>query len=143
MPSSPAATTPHRATTLLWVKSRWHIFSFVATFVVLAVFAADVVADVDWSPDALPLLRILVLAAAALIAGLYYVHWESAKVRVPATHAAAALGLLGGALLVASVFSSGPDVIFRDTIIAAAGMTAVTLGHFLGRLSIFAQEDQS
>ena len=114
-----------------------------ATFVVLVVFAADVIADTDWSPDALPLLRILVLVAASVIAGLYYVHWESVKVRVPATHAAAGLGLLGGALLVASIFSSGPDVIFRDTIIAAAGMTAVTLAHFLGRLSIFAQEDQS
>ncbi|MEO6606231.1 MAG: hypothetical protein ABIN55_11500 [Aeromicrobium sp.] len=124
------------------MKTRWHLISFVATFAVLAVFAADVVADVDWSDDARPGLRVLVLAASALLAGLYYWHWESVKVRVPATHAAAALGLLGGALLVASVFSPGPDVVFRDTIMAAAGMTAVTVAHFLGRLSIFAQEDQ-
>lgn len=110
---------------------------------VLALFAADVVADVDWSPDALPGLRVLVVAVAGLLAGVYYVHWESAKVRVLATHASAALGLLGGALLVASIFSSGPDVIFRDTIMAAAGMTAVTLAHFAGRISIFAQEDNS
>lgn len=125
------------------MKTRWHLLSFLATFVVLALFAADVVADVDWSPGALPGLRVLVVAAAGLLAGVYYVHWESAKVRVPVTHAAAALGLLGGALLVASIFSSGPDVIFRDTILAAAGMTAVTLAHFLGRISIFAQEDGS
>lgn len=125
------------------MKTRWHLVSLLATIVVLALFAADVIADVDWSQDALPGLRVLVVAAALVIAIVYYVHWETADVRPPATHACAALGLLGGALLAASVFSSGPDVIFRDNIIAAAGMTAVTLAHFLGRISIFAQEDNS
>ncbi|MEO6606320.1 MAG: hypothetical protein ABIN55_11945 [Aeromicrobium sp.] len=126
------------------MKTRWHLISFVATFAVLAVFAADVVADVDWSEGTLPGLRLLVLAASALLAGLYYWHWESVKVRAPATHAAAALGLLGGALLVASVFGSGRgEAVFRGTVMAAAGMAAVALAHFLGRLSIFAQEDNA
>ncbi len=125
------------------MNTRWHLVSLLATIVALVLFAADVIADVDWSQDALPGLRIAVLLAAVVIAVVYYVHWETVKVRVPATHACAALGLLGGALLAASIFSSGPDVIFRDTIIASAGMTAVTVAHFVGRLSIFAQEDHT
>lgn len=122
------------------MKSRWHTLAFLATFVLLAVFAGDVVADVEWPAGALPGLRTLVVIAAALFASINYVHWESVKARVPATHGAAALGLLGGALVVSSVFSSGPDVIFRDVILAAIGMLAITLSNFLGRISVFAQE---
>ncbi len=103
---------------------------------VLAVDLAD-----KWSGDARPGIRVLALVAAAVFAGVSYVHWESAKVRVPATHAAAALGLLGGALVVASVFSSGLDVIFRDLRLAALGMLGITLSYVAAQLSIFAQED--
>ncbi len=123
--------------------NKWHNLAFLATAVVLVVFAGDVVANVDWSPEVLPGLRVLVVIAAAFIAGVSYVHWESVKVRVPATHATAALGLLGGALAVASVFSSGLDVIFRNVLLASIGVSAIAVSHFLGRVSLLAQEEPS
>lgn len=115
--------------------------AFGADLVLLVVLALDL-AD-KWPSDALPGIRVLALVAAVVFAGTTYIHWESAKVRVPATHAAAALGLLGGALVVASVFSSGLDVIFRDLRLAAIGMLGITLSYVASQLSVFAQEDAS
>jgi hypothetical protein len=120
------------------VKNRWQIVACIAELVVFAVFAVELATD--WSHDALPGIRVLVVIAAAVYAGAVYIHWESAKVRVPATHGAAALALLGGALVAASVFSHGLDVVFRNTLMASIGVSAIALSFVLGQLSIFEQE---
>lgn len=123
-------------------SNRWQNVAFAASLVLLAVAVADIVFDADWPSGILPGVRVLVVAAAALFAGATYVHWESAKARVPATHGTVALGMLGGALVVASVFSNGPDVIFRDTLLATIGVVAIALSYVLGQRSIVAQEDK-
>jgi peptidoglycan/LPS O-acetylase OafA/YrhL len=120
------------------VKNRWQIVAFIAELVVIAVFAVDL--GPEWPRDGLPGIRVLAVIAAAVFAGATYIHWETARTRVPATHAAAALGLLGGALLAASVFSHGLDVIFRNTLMASIGVSAIVLSYVLGQLSMFAQD---
>lgn len=123
------------------MKNRWHVVALITELIVFAVFAVELATD--WSQDALPGIRVLVVIAAAVFAGATYVHWETAEKRVPATHAAAALALLGGGLVVASVFSQGLDVVFRNTLMSVIGVTAVILSSVLGQLSAFAQEDRS
>lgn len=117
---------------------KWQIAAFIAELVVLALYAVELATD--WSQDARPGIRVLAVFAAAVFAGAIYIHWESAKKRVPATHAAAALGLLGGALVAASVFSSGLDVVFRHTVMAGIGVSAMVLSYVFAQLSIFEQE---
>lgn len=117
---------------------KWQITAFIAELVVLALFAAELATD--WTPDARPGIRVLAVFAAAVFAGAMYVHWESATRRAPATHAAAGLGLLGGGLVVASVFSSGLDTVFRHTVMAGLGVSAMVLSYVLAQLSVFEQE---
>ncbi len=117
---------------------KWQIAAFIAELVVLALFAVELATD--WSQDARPGIRVLAVFAAAVFAGAIYIHWESAKKRVPATHAAAALGLLGGALVASSVFSSGLDVVFRHTVMAGIGVSAMVLSYVFAQLSVFEQE---
>jgi len=121
------------------VKNHWQIVAFIAELVVIVVFAVDL--GPEWSRDALPGIRVLAVIAAALFAGATYIHWETAKNRIPATHGAAALALLGGALAAASVFSHGLDVVFRNTLMASIGVSAIVLSYVLGQLSMFAQEE--
>ena len=120
------------------MKTRWQIVAFIAELVIIAVFAVELATD--WSHDALPGIRVLAVIAASVFAGATYIHWESAEKRVPATHGAAALGLLGGALVAASVFSQGLDVVFRNMLMASIGVSAIVLSYVLGQLSIFEQE---
>jgi len=110
--------------------------AFVAEIVIVGVFAVDLAEK--WSEDALPGIRVLAVVAAAVFAGAVYIHWETA-----ATHGAAALGLLGGGLIAASVFSAGLDVVFKNVPFASIGVTAVVVSYVLGQLSIFAQDKKS
>lgn len=120
------------------VKSRWQIAAFLAELVLLALFAVELATD--FSQDALPGIRVLVVIAALVFAGCMYYHWEAVDTRVPATHGAAALGLLGGALVASSVFTSGLDVVFRNAVLAGTGMSAIVLSYVLAQLSVFEQE---
>ena len=120
------------------MKNRWQIAAFIAELVILALFAVELATD--WSQAALPGIRVLAVFAAAVFAGATYIHWETAKKRVPTTHGAAALGLLGGALVAASVFSHGLDIVFRNTLMCGIGVSAIVVSYVLGQLSIFEQE---
>lgn len=119
------------------MKTRWQIAAFLAELVLLALFAVELATD--WSEDALPGIRVLAVIAALVFAGCMYYHWEAVEERVPATHAAAGLGLVGGALMASSVFTSGLDVVFRSTPMAAIGMSAIVLSYVLAQFSVFEQ----
>ena len=113
------------------MKNRWQTAAFAAILVILAVFTYDLAGNVSWSEGLLPGARVVALIAAVAFAGATYIYWESAPVRDPALNGAAALGLLGGALAVSSVFSAGPDVVFRDVLLASIGMVSMTLSYVL------------
>ncbi len=103
-------------------RPAWVRFSFAATSVVAAVFAMDLLTDVDGSTRGV--LRGVVVAAAAVVAGVTFQRWSTVEERTVPHHAMAALALLGGALVASSAFSAGADV-FSNTMTASLGLTAL------------------
>jgi hypothetical protein len=100
----------------------WVRLPFVACVVVAAAYVVDLVAEIDGS--ARVVLRVLVIAAAAVVAGTFFQRWSTVPERTTPHHVMAALGLLGGALVASSAFSTAPGV-FGNLATASLGLVAL------------------
>jgi len=94
--------------------------------VVLVAYVVDLGADL--SKDAASIGRIAVIAGAAICAGIVYQSWSVRTHHTARDHAAAAAGLLGGALAASSAFSASAGQIFGNSLTAAAGVAGLALG---------------
>lgn len=99
----------------------------VAEVVLLALYAADALAQVGW-PDGFVLVgRVLVVVAALLVAGACYQRWGSVAQaqRTPVLHAAAGASLVGGAALASSVTSAADGRLLSDSLLTTLGVAAL------------------
>ncbi len=122
MPSSPNSLHP-----------AWLRFAFLATSVVAVVFLIDLSVDIDGTTRGL--LRGVVVAAAAAVAGIFFQRWSTLAQRSVPDHAMAGLALLGGALIASSAFSAGAGV-FGNTVTASLGTAALWISLLAGRASL-------
>lgn len=97
-------------------------FPFVALVVAVVVFAVDLLSDIDGGTRAG--LRVVVIVAAIVVAGTFYQRWSIVPTRAVPHHVMAALGLIGGALVASSAFSTGAGV-YGNQITAALGLAAL------------------
>lgn len=108
-------------------------FPFLATCLVAVVFAVDLTTDLDGS--ARGLLRGLVVAAGAVVAGVFYQRWSTLPERTVPHHAMAALAMLGGALVASSAFSTGAGV-FGNSVTASLGLAALWISLLAARATL-------
>lgn len=85
-------------------------------------------------------LRVAALVGAVLVAGATYQRWGSVPARTPAHHAMAAAGLLGGALIASSSFSSGAGV-FGNAVTGALGCVAMLVALVAARVTLSESKD--
>jgi peptidoglycan/LPS O-acetylase OafA/YrhL len=96
----------------------------IGTVVVLVGFLVQI-ADVTLSDGARGLGRGLVLAAAVVVAAVFYQAWGSTRHHPARFHAATAGALLGGAFVAAAVFSKSSHTLVGSTPMIAAGAFAL------------------
>lgn len=101
-----------------------HIATMAGAAVLIA-YVVDIVADL--SNDAVSIGRIVVIIGALICAGIVYQSWSVRPKHTPREHAAAAAGLLGGALAASSAFSAPAGQVFGNSVTAAAGVAGLVL----------------
>jgi hypothetical protein len=99
----------------------------VAGAIVLVAYVADLAAGSNLDKDVATAGRFAVIIGAAVCAGVVYQLWSVRKQHTPRDHAAAAAGLLGGALAASSAFSAHEGDIFGNSITGAAGVAGLAL----------------
>jgi peptidoglycan/LPS O-acetylase OafA/YrhL len=99
----------------------------IAGSVVLIAYVIDLLAGSDLSRPAATTGRVAVVIAAMVCAGVVYQSWSVRRQHTPRDHAAAAAGLLGGALAASSAFSAPAGQIFGNSLTAAAGVAGLAL----------------
>lgn len=111
----------------------WVRFPFLAICVVAVVFALDLTADLDGSTRGL--LRGVVVAAGAVVAGIFFQRWSTLPERAVPHHIMAALAMLGGALVASSAFSTGAGV-FGNSLTASLGLAALWISLLAARTTL-------
>lgn len=91
------------------------------------VLVVDVVADGSLGSTAAVVLKGLALLGAVLAAGACYQTWGSVPSRTAPLHAAALLGLAGGASVAGAVFSQGDFVVFGNRLVGLVGVCGLVL----------------
>lgn len=97
----------------------------IAGAVVLIAYVVDLAADLG--KDAASAGRVAAIIGAVICAGIVYQAWSVRSQHTPRDHAAAAAGLLGGALAASSAFSATAGQIFGNSLTAAAGVAGLAL----------------
>ncbi|GAA1743962.1 hypothetical protein GCM10009710_24960 [Aeromicrobium alkaliterrae] len=99
-----------------------------ALVVVAAVYVADRLFEVEWPSGAVWPLRILLIVAAVLIAGIAYQLWSTGDPKSPRPIVAMVTSLIGGACLASAVTSAPDGTIVGTGLLGAVSLVALAFG---------------
>ena len=100
----------------------------VAMLVVVVVFAVERVFDVHVPDGGIWPLRILVLVAAVVIAGIAYQRWSAGEFQAPRPLGAMIASLIGGASLASAVTSAPDGTVMGTGALAGVAVVALAFG---------------
>lgn len=100
----------------------------VALLVVAVVFLLDQVLEIDWPEGALWPLRIALLVAAVVVAGIAYTGWSGGEPAAPRPLVAMITSLIGGACLASAVTSADDGTVFGSGALGAVAVVAIAFG---------------
>ena len=105
---------------------RWIVSAALAVLAV--VYALDQLLTVEWPGDAVWPLRLVLLLAAVVVAGIAFHTWSTGLPQAPRPLAAMITSLIGGASLASAVTSGGDDTVFGSGALAAVSLVALAFG---------------
>ncbi len=105
-----------------------HRIMTVAMAVVAVVFFLDQVLEIDWPEGALWPLRIVLLLAAVVVAGIAYAGWSGGEPAAPRPLVAMITSLIGGACLASAVTSADDGTVFGSGALGAVAVVAIAFG---------------
>lgn len=114
-------------------SSRWFLALAVSEMYVLAVYVLARFTDTDLTSIS-GVLRVLLVAAAALVAVVAYQAWS--KGPTTQTTCAMVTGLLGGAALASTVVSAAEEQIYSSATLAALGTAGVVVTVAIAQVAI-------
>ncbi|MCK5892262.1 hypothetical protein [Aeromicrobium sp.] len=100
----------------------------VALLVVAVVFFLDQLLEIDWPEGALWPLRIVLLVAAVVVAGIAYAGWSAGEPAATRPLVAMITSLIGGACLASAVTSADDGTVFGSSSLASVAVVAITFG---------------
>ncbi|MEG9227325.1 hypothetical protein [Aeromicrobium sp. Sec7.5] len=92
------------------------------------VYALDQLLTIEWPDDAVWPVRLVLLLAAAVIAGIAFQVWSTGLPQAPRPLAAMITSLIGGASLASAVTSGGDDTVFGSGALGAVSLVALAFG---------------
>ena len=105
---------------------RWVVS--VALAVLTVVYALDQLLTIEWPDDAVWPLRLLLLLAAVVIAGIAFQAWSAGKPQELRPLTAMSTSLIGGASLASAATSGGSDTAFGSGALGAVSLVALAFG---------------
>lgn len=112
---------------MLSLRTRRWVVS-VALAAPTVVYALDQLLTIKWPDDAVLPLRLVLLLAAAVIAGIAFQVWSTGLPQAPRPLAAMITSLIGGASLASAVTSGGDDMVFGSGALGAMSLVALAFG---------------
>ncbi len=109
------------------LKTRCGVVS-VALAVVAVVYTVDQLLAVEWPDDAVWPIRLVLLLAAVVIAGIAFQAWSAGKPQALRPLVAMITSLVGGASLASAATSGGDDMILGNGALGAMSLVALTFG---------------
>lgn len=105
---------------------RWIVSAALAVLAV--VYTLDQVLTIEWPSGAVWPLRLVLLLAAVVVAGIAFHAWSSGAPQAPRPLAAMITSLIGGASLASAVTSGGDDTVFGSGTLGAVSLVALAFG---------------
>lgn len=105
---------------------RWIVSAALAVLAVI--YTLDQVLTIEWPSDAVWPLRLVLLLAAVVIAGIAFQTWSTGVPQAPRPLAAMITSLVGGASLASAVTSGNDDMVFGGAALGAVSLVALAFG---------------